>query len=382
MAQVSYSVSFKNVSKNYFSEKAKDNNHYIKISFEEHINTGIIGAPSLPVKYVKLIIPAQQDVAKINFTYNIVEEKKLTNKVFPSQPDIPTLININEPEFVKPDPKIYESENPWPEKVIEIVNSGYLDNNNHIITLKVVPFQYYPKLEQLEELDDFKIILDLKGNTHEIVLPRIRTYRTQEIWNNILNFIVDNKDDIAKYQHKPMLTKKFETVENQLKKPTPVEFYEYTVITTNSLQYYFNSLINHKINKGLSAGIVTVESIYANYTGDTWSGIYDDAGKIRAYLRDLYEVGGTWVLLGGDYQKVPIRYGCGELNGQYNTWDFGMGHKHLKMVIKYRQIYILLIGTVIGMWTKMNILERVMMIIQITIQNYLLEGYCVQQQAK
>ena len=53
-----------------------------------------------------------------------------------------------------------------------------------------------------------------------------------------------------------------------------------------------------------------------NYTGDLISGIYDDAGELRQYLSDAYYQGTVWVLLGGDYSVVPIRYGC----GTNNTW--------------------------------------------------------------
>lgn len=56
---------------------------------------------------------------------------------------------------------------------------------------------------------------------------------------------------------------------------------------------------------------MTTGSINLYYTGDYVSGIFDNAGKIRQYLRDAYEVGTTWVLLGGDNTIVPGRLGWG-----------------------------------------------------------------------
>lgn len=64
-----------------------------------------------------------------------------------------------------------------------------------------------------------------------------------------------------------------------------------------------------------------MEDILANYTTDYTSGISDDAGAIRQYLKDSYISGTTvYVLLGGDYNYVPIRYGCGS-NNIWTLWD-------------------------------------------------------------
>lgn len=310
-AQVSYNVSFNKSELEYGVELAKDGENYQILTIENLGYTQQVGAPKLPVMYVKLIIPAQQDVDEVEYTFSVSNKTNLTNKIYPTQHDIPTAINIEEPDFVKPDPIIYNSEKPWPEEVVEFIHSGYLDENNHIITLKVVPFQYYPKLDEIEELNDFQINLSLKPNNKEIILPKFRSIKTQEIWDNVLNQIVDNKADISQYQYKPKLSNEFEPNVNQLKKPTPCQFYEYTIITSNSLRNYFNDFVNYKKSKGINTGVVKTSSIYFEYQGDYISNLFDNAGKIRQYLRDLYEVGGTWVLLAGDFSVVPIRYGCG-----------------------------------------------------------------------
>jgi len=195
-----------------------------------------------------------------------------------------------------------------------------LDNNNHIITLKVTPFQYYPKLNQLEELDNIQINLTLKPNSKKIILPNARTFKTQEIWDNALEYIVDNKGDIQKYHHKPKLTLEIKNNDAKLKKPSSPEFFVYTIITNRVLKPYFNDFVNWKKSKGIDAGVVTLASIYANYQGDYISNLFDNAGKIRQYLRDLYEADGTFVLLAGDFSIVPIRYGCGYAT--IESWDY------------------------------------------------------------
>jgi hypothetical protein len=83
------------------------------------------------------------------------------------------------------------------------------------------------------------------------------------------------------------------------------------VITTSALSSYFDDFIEWKKQKGIDIELVTVESIYSNYTGDLISGINDNAGKIRQFLSDAYDNGLEYALLGGTISVVPARYGWG-----------------------------------------------------------------------
>ncbi len=317
-AQIIYNVDLKGMVTEYEQVKTTDGEIYQKIILGKLGYTEKEGNPNLPVKYIKLIIPAEEDVNDINYTYNVSNKRILDHKIYPTQPDIPTAISKIEHEFVKPNPNIYNSVKPWPQKVVELVHSGYLDHNNHIVTLRITPFQYYPALNKIEELNNIEVNLHLKPNKKEITLPKIRTIKTQKMWDNALESIVDNKDDIIKYQKKPILTEKFNLKENQLKKANSFNFYEYVIITTNSLKSYFNDFIWQKQSKGIDIGVVTVSEINNEYQGygDWVSNLTDGAANIRGYLMDAYELGTTWVLLAGDYSKVPIRYG----SGANNTW--------------------------------------------------------------
>jgi len=81
--------------------------------------------------------------------------------------------------------------------------------------------------------------------------------------------------------------------------------YEYVIITSNALAGSFQPLVNQKISRGLTAGIVTTETIYADYSG-TETG--DNADRIRSFIADAYTNWGTqWVLLGGDVEVVAQR---------------------------------------------------------------------------
>ncbi len=69
-AQISYKVELEKSKLQYELNLAKDGESYQKLTWENFGQVEQIGAPNLPVKLVKLIIPAQQDVDKIIFTFN------------------------------------------------------------------------------------------------------------------------------------------------------------------------------------------------------------------------------------------------------------------------------------------------------------------------
>ncbi len=77
---------------------------------------------------------------------------------------------------------------------------------------------------------------------------------------------------------------------------------DYVIITNNELKNAFDSIKAWVERKGFVATIRTVEWISQNYPG------FDLADKIRNFLIDAYKYWGiSYVLLGGDYEIVPVR---------------------------------------------------------------------------
>ncbi len=109
-------------------------------------------------------------------------------------------------------------------------------------------------------------------------------------FENIVKNVIVNKDMVSAYSFTDI-----ETCQTTVK---------YVIITSSSLASTAQRLKTHKENaKGLTAGVFTVESIYATYPGD------DEPEKIRNFLKDCYtNLGTEWVLIAGDVNVVPIRY--------------------------------------------------------------------------
>lgn len=87
---------------------------------------------------------------------------------------------------------------------------------------------------------------------------------------------------------------------------------EYMIVTSRELAPAFDRLLTLRRSKGYTSDIFCIEDIVADprfADGDVISGINDDAGKLRAFLRHAFENYGTrYVLLGGKPPVMPIRY--------------------------------------------------------------------------
>jgi hypothetical protein len=82
-----------------------------------------------------------------------------------------------------------------------------------------------------------------------------------------------------------------------------------TSVAGISDSYSFQALCDSKIARGISAGIVATDWIYANYDGTKPSGGSDNQTRIRNFLIDAYETWDTeYALLGGDKDIIPPRW--------------------------------------------------------------------------
>ena len=65
LGQVSHSVSFSMSELRFTTVTVKDGNTYEKVSMRDLRQTDELGKPCLPVMYVKLIVPSDQDVEEV-----------------------------------------------------------------------------------------------------------------------------------------------------------------------------------------------------------------------------------------------------------------------------------------------------------------------------
>ncbi len=296
-----------------------DSVSYLKLKYLDLWGEGSIGSPELPVHYLRFSVPYNAT----DFTVTITEQNAVTEQyslpVYPVQPPIPTDLNAGEQPFVAPDSAIYGSNQYCPVTPVQVANEGFLDGDNHIVTIAVWPISYAPANGEILFRNSVTVRLDYtlrNGNTAPASAPaptfraitRRNVQRVHRWGREQTKLMVVNPSQVDAFA--PISIARAAVPLNEA---TVLPSYEYTVVTNRELAPAFDRLLGWKRQKGLSAGVVCIEDILAcpDFQGDTLSHIYDSAGKLRAYLEHAYKLGSLqYALLAGDYTVLPIRYGC------------------------------------------------------------------------
>lgn len=241
------------------------------------------GSPSLPVKYITFPLPYTADDISLSTQCSNVTTYFIGNKIFPIQEQRATTIEEIDYKFIPCESSIYESIMPYPSAQARIVEKSCVGHGDRHVVVAVYPVTYYPANNRYDFAENIELTLSY-NHSPQRAQALARGTRTADIG---------------------------------------IPFYEYCVITSRELKPAFTRLVAWKREKGLNAGVVCKEDILNNthIVGDTISNIYDDAGKIRQYLQYAYDSGTTkYVLFGGNYQVLPIRYGTG-YNDDWGTYN-------------------------------------------------------------
>lgn len=274
-----------------------DNKLYTTFDSQEFYEAEI-GNPKLPLNHYCYYIPNGEKLVDVRIALQDPQNIVLENSVLPVQEDIPisNLQNSSYNKFVI-NQAAYNSANKYPNRFFDFVVNCV--RGNTFVDIYIVP-QYIPLANTIVFGTTYKIIIETTPTNN-------KTFNhLSDAQLSVLRQIVDNPEDLV--IDSLHINKVKKSVNN-----SGLKYYEYTVITRDSLKEAFSTLIHWKKRKGYNAGVVTIEEILASgLQGDEISGIYDDAGKIRQYLYEGYQQNAiSFVLLGGDSAIVPIRYGTG-----------------------------------------------------------------------
>ena len=296
--------------------------NYVSVVADDMLSGMEEGLPDIPFRYLRIIIPSASQATSVSVS-KLEEQTIFLNKgIQPAQAPVPTGFSGN-PEIISGNASVYSSDNPFPGEMAEILSTENF-NGNKIVTVKVSPFQYYPASNRLKFYSRLEVSIRYDEGTLSKKQSMTLTggyARNSFITNEMLRDFVDNKGDFDRFAVKSTETTSTVSVNRTVQNGLGCE---YIIITSEALAPAFERFANWKRRKGLTVGIVTMEYIKANYTGDLVSGIYDDAGKVRQFLKDSYANGnGTkYVLLGGDENVIPARYAyVYEIGNKYTSYN-------------------------------------------------------------
>lgn len=203
---------------------------------------------------------------------------------------IPLVPDAKKREAV-PKSEIYNSDNPYPGKPC-ILHSIQKQRGLSSAFLTINPVVYYPASGTVAWYKELtcRVLLEKAKPAENDLKVRLDGIQSRDY---------DNPEMLSTYRNGAL------SGTRQIGPCSPRD-YRYVVVTNNTLKSAqttpsLTDLLVHRA-KAFTDTIVTVEEIYAKYTGK------DNAEKVRTFIRDAYNSWKTdFVLLGGDIAVVPFR---------------------------------------------------------------------------
>ncbi len=318
IAAIQHTEGFSNTAVTVTRDTIDDNGEYSHVRLGGLYNTGNPGEPSLPVKYLTFSVPYDAYNISVSATGTGATTIALQSPVYPAQE--PRIIgDTTAVEFTMPDSGIYSGTGVYPATLAEVVDEGFLEGDNHLVTVAVYPVRYDIGNNTLSVYSNVSLTLSYSsgaGAEPLAIKPLLRysnAGRAEAV--EMVKRTVANPAQVEGFLA-PIAMRPYSA--------DTIKGYEYCIITSRELAPAFRRLVALKRQKGYNAGIVCMEDILANprfQNGDDVSGINDDAGKLRAYLTYAWQNHGTrFVLLGGKPPHVPIRYGYSSSNYEIDRY--------------------------------------------------------------
>jgi hypothetical protein len=171
-----------------------EENGYTIVRHPDCAYFGDVGAPQLLATSYNFIIPVDKTVLSIDITKTDSERFDGEFDIFPIQEDdyYLTCCSDDTLEWVEPDTKYYESEDPYPEVPVELAYTGLFDGANHIATITVYPIFYVASEKALYYYSLIELTLNIGGTSdEEPIYVSIRMRSDQAVYDKILHDMVE-----------------------------------------------------------------------------------------------------------------------------------------------------------------------------------------------
>ncbi len=243
------------------------------------------GQPLLPVLSGNVLIPPDARLVAVRVEEMEWQEVGSGLRLYPVQPMRP-LSRFNSVPFVEPDPLVYSSDVAYPEEMVWSVPAGSRAGFK-IAGFLLCPFRYYPASGRLFLAKEIKLALEYENNAAPV---GTLTPGQLALFGEDVAELVINRQDVRRWS--PVVA---EMDGNEL---------DVVIVTSSALAPALVNFRNYIRSKGYFTEIVPTETIYARYPGR------DNPEKIRNMLKEGFTTRGLkYVILAGDVQHVPCRYG-------------------------------------------------------------------------
>lgn len=294
------------------SAEIKENYHFNKPSIEKYgkydkvVIEGLNsiaepGAPELPFRTIKILLPPSTNVDSVTVTPS--GRTYLGDGFFckPGDTYVP-LCDTGKKYEEAPLSTIYNITTPYPDKPYSEYRIEKM-NGYRVLLMNIYPVQYNPSRGEFYYYTDIEVNVKSETPMHAFAKSAEKdNYRgLKKDRDKILN-LIDNKERVQEYITSENIFKTSSML-SSLPGNLEGESYDYVIITSDAFKNSdFTLLAGDKNSRGVKTKIVTVEEIEAGYTGR------DRQEKVRNFIKDAYQnLGIEYVLLGGDRNVIPAR---------------------------------------------------------------------------
>ena len=285
--------------------------HLIQMQNTRH-NDDMVGAPILPVKTARLFVPADEEVVSVavkkgkpinvegSYDVQFALMAHPLSAVGPFPPDVPAAI-------------IYEKDAFFPSGLYKKKSPQFL-LGVQIAEVDLAPVQYNPVNGKLKYYERMEVFISTRKSVKPEKVARYRGLESDKI--KILKTVDNMADFIAAGEADSQPDEAADPTGGDASAAVTTAA-EYLVITTSTLAPKFQGLTDHRSSPaggGYTTHIEDIATIDATYSG------VDLAEKVRNYIREMYNSGTRFVVLGGDVDLIPTR-GCYAVVGSYTDYN-------------------------------------------------------------
>lgn len=252
------------------------------------------GHPDLPWVGEMIEVPAGQRVTQVQVvsieTAPLADRVTLASAIRP-QPGLGPI------ERTDPDPAFFQRAGFQPADPVRIATQGW-ERGRNMAALQICPVRWDAASGRLERVTSVTVRLTLEAGFGAAV-PRLRVVPE---WEGPLGPPGPTRLALESAPGSPRRAEPFKATQIPSVLGSPVA---YVIITNDAMASEFQRLADWKTQSGVPAVVRTLTFLRQQYLGAS-----DDAERMRLFIRDAYSRWGTkWVLLGGDTDILPTRYG-------------------------------------------------------------------------
>jgi hypothetical protein len=269
---------------------------YDAVAFPNFGQTSEAGNPRLPRVPLHLLLPPGATVTSIEVASRKSEQLPGAYNLFPAQLPIPISHMEANHSFAQPNPAVYSSNRPYPEKIIKCTGTGTM-SGYRIASLLVHPLQYIPSEGKLLFHSKIRFRVHYTVDAHNMKrMPRKKT----ELFAPRIRSLVLNPEDITFFA--PPIKPSGEGAYSN----TPLQNgdWDYVMVAISSAYAErLEPVRSWKHKKGVRAKIVLYDFIYSSYSGA------NSLEKIKHFVADAETTwGASWFLMCGDVGDIPIKW--------------------------------------------------------------------------